>query len=205
MTVAVWVGVDVGGPRKGFDVAIVDERRLHDLQGRLDRDAVVALVEATRPAVVAIDSPRTCAPDGLNARDCELRLNRAVCGIRWTPDAKRLRGSDYYAWVLEGLALYESLDAEAIEVFPTASWTRWFGPREGTRAAWTTAGLKRVPLRGLPARTNQDQRDAIAAALTAREYSHGATGCFGEIVVPVARAVPRGRTARARSRAGDPA
>jgi predicted nuclease with RNAse H fold len=195
MTVAVWVGVDVGGQRKGFDVAVVDDRRLQDLQGRLDRDAVVALVERTRPALVAIDSPRSCAPDGLKARDCELRLNRAVCGIRWTPDAKRLRGSDYYAWVREGLSLYESLDLEVIEVFPTASWTRWFGPREGTRAAWTTAGLKRVQLDGVPVRTNQDQRDAIAAALTARQHSHGTTECFGEIVVPAAPAAPRGRTA----------
>jgi len=201
----VWLGVDVGGRRKGFDVALVDDRRLVDLRGRLDRDAVVALVEATRPGVVAIDSPQTCAPDGQKTRECELLLNRAVCGIRWTPDARSLHGSDYYAWIVEGRDLYEALDVETIEVFPTASWTRWFGPRQGTRAAWTTAGLKRLDLDGVPARTNQDQRDAIAAALTAREHSQGLTERFGEIVVPRARAAPRGPTARRRTRAPGPA
>jgi len=200
MKVAVWLGVDVGGRRKGFDVALVDEARLLDLRGRLDRDAVVALAEATRPAVVAIDSPRTCAADGQRTRECELLLNRAVCGIRWTPDAGSLHASDYYAWVVEGLALYEALHMETIEVFPTASWTRWFGPRRGTRAKWTTAGLERLDLDGVPARTNQDQRDAIAAALTARQHSRGLTERFGEIVVPRARAVPRGPRARRRTR-----
>jgi predicted nuclease with RNAse H fold len=199
-----WLGVDVGGPRKGFDVALIDEERLLDLR-RLRRDALVELVEATRPVVVAIDSPCACAPDGARARECELQLNRAVCGIRWTPDARSLRGSDYYAWVREGLALYHALDAETIEVFPTASWTRWFGRRRGTRAEWTTAGLRRLRLRGVPTRTNQDQRDAVAAAVTARQYSEGATERFGEIVVPRERAAPRGPTAARRTRAADPA
>jgi hypothetical protein len=37
----------------------------------------------------------------------------------------------------------------------------------------------------VPAFTNQDQRDAIAAAVTARLHSAGATATFGgEIVVP---------------------
>jgi predicted nuclease with RNAse H fold len=202
MTLAVtqWLGVDVGGPRKGFDVALIGEERLR-LLARMPRAEVVALVESERPAVVAIDSPCSCAPDGLKARECELSLNRAICGIRWTPDSKSLRGSDYYAWIVEGLALYDALGGEAIEVFPTASWTRWLGPRHGTRAAWTTAGLERLRLDGVPSRTNQDQRDAIAAAVTARQHSQGATERFGEIVVPAARAAPHGPTAARRSRA----
>jgi hypothetical protein len=40
-------------------------------------------------------------------------------------------------------------------------------------------------LEDVPARTNQDQRDAIAAAVTARQYAHGMTEAMGEIVVPV--------------------
>jgi hypothetical protein len=30
-----WLGVDVGGKHKGFDVALVDERRLSALESRL--------------------------------------------------------------------------------------------------------------------------------------------------------------------------
>jgi uncharacterized membrane protein YgcG len=47
--------------------------------------------------------------------------------------------------------------------------------------------LTALGLEGLPTRTNQDQRDAIAAALTARQYTQGLTETIGEIVVPVAR------------------
>ena len=194
MKVAVWMGVDVGGRRKGFDVALIDERRLVDLRGHLDGHAVVELAEANRPTVVAIDSPCSCAPDGRKARECELALNRAVCGIRWTPDARSVRASDYYGWIVEGLGLYDALGGEAIEVFPTASWTRWLGRRLGTRAAWTTAGIERLRLDGVPARTNQDQRDAIAAAVTGRQHSAGLTERFGEIVVPAAQAAPRDPT-----------
>jgi hypothetical protein len=39
-------------------------------------------------------------------------------------------------------------------------------------------------LDALPRRTNQDERDAIAAALTARQHDLGLTEAFGEIVVP---------------------
>jgi predicted nuclease with RNAse H fold len=141
--------------------------------------------------MVAIDSPRSSAPPGRTARDAELEVNRRICGIRWTPDRERLKAREYYAWIVEGLALFEALIARGvpvIEVFPTASWTRWLGPRgPRTRASWTTGGLAALRLEGLPQRTNQDQRDAIAAAVTARQHTHGLTEAIGEIVVPVGR------------------
>jgi predicted nuclease with RNAse H fold len=185
------LGVDVGGRRKGFDVAIVDERRLLDLRGGLDRSAVVAIVEDVRPAIIGIDGPRSCAPEGDSARACERQLARAICGIRWTPDERRVSADAYYEWVVEALALFDALTArgvQAIEVFPTASWTCWCGPR-GTRSrsSWTREGLASLPLEGVPQRTNQDQRDAIAAALTARQHASGQSEAIGEIVVPRSR------------------
>jgi hypothetical protein len=39
---------------------------------------------------------------------------------------------------------------------------------------------------GVPERTNQDQRDAIAAAMTAQQHTRGLTQAIGEIVVPAA-------------------
>ena len=74
-----------------------------------------------------------------------------------------------------------------IEVFPTASWTQWADRRGNrSRAAWSGAalgslGLERVPRR----RLSQDARDAIAAAVTARAFTHGRVQCFDEIVVPL--------------------
>jgi predicted nuclease with RNAse H fold len=189
--VTTWVGVDVGGKRKGFDAAVIDGRRVLALRGRRTCQQVVAIVIENQPAVVAIDSPRSCAPDGRTARDGELQLARKICGIRWTPDVRRVHASAYYAWILEGLALFDALaahGAEVIEVFPTASWTRWHGRRgQRTRAAWTGQALAALGLEGVPARTNQDQRDALAAAMTARQHSLGQTEMMGDIVVPAGR------------------
>jgi predicted nuclease with RNAse H fold len=185
-----WVGVDVGGERKCFDVAVIDSSHLLVLRGRLTCAEVVGIVQDVNPLVVGIDSPRSCAAPGATSRQCEREIAKAVCGIRWTPDAPTVESSDYYAWVVHGLRLYaalEPVDTEVIEVFPTASWTRWLG-RKGSRrrSAWTRGGLPALGLSGLPSRTNQDQRDAIAAAMTARQHSDAMTERFGEIVVPAA-------------------
>ena len=186
-----WIGVDVGGPRKGFDVAVVEGDGLVGLRSRQSVDDVVNWVRTTGPAVVAIDSPRSCAPRGTTHRPDERALRAAVCGIRWTPPRAELDGNPYYEWIVEGLRIYGALESqpcEVIECFPTASWTRWHGPRNGRpRSAWTSEALGELGLEGLPARLNQDQRDAIAAALTARAYEEGRAELFGEIVVPALR------------------
>jgi predicted nuclease with RNAse H fold len=192
-----WLGVDVGAERKGFDVALVDEHALLERRGGLSVAAVVELAVAHSPVLVAIDSPRSCAPDGETSRADERALARGVCGIRWTPDRAALRdGGPYCAWVRHGLALFDALAVRritAIEVFPTASWTRWCGPRGAlSRARWSQTGLAdlgRAGLTGVPPRTNQDQRDAIAAAVTARQHTQGLTERFGAIVVPAACAI----------------
>jgi len=189
--VAPWLGVDVGGKRKRFDVAVVDDRRLLALAGNLDRQAVIGVVDAQRPAIVAIDSPRSCAPEGHTTRAGERQLARSICGIRWTPDERHVRASAYYAWIAEGLALFDALAVlgiETIEVFPTASWTRWHGARGArSRSAWSREGLAALGLEDVPPRTNQDQRDAIAAAVTARQHGQGLTETMEEIVVPAGR------------------
>jgi predicted nuclease with RNAse H fold len=186
--VRTWLGVDVGGARKGFDAALLAQDRLLELSSRLNVEGVVALADAARAELVAIDSPRCCAPEGHTARECERALARAICGIRWTPDRAHVARGDYYDWIRQGLELYAELAArgiQAIEVFPTASWTRWFGPRHGTsRSAWSREALAALDLAGVPARTNQDQRDAIAAGVTACQHAHGLTELIGEIVVP---------------------
>jgi hypothetical protein len=46
-------------------------------------------------------------------------------------------------------------------------------------------GAQALDLGRAPARLNQDERDAIAAALTARAHERGETERFGDIVVPL--------------------
>jgi predicted nuclease with RNAse H fold len=186
--VAAWLGIDVGGRRKRFDVALVDEARVVEVRSRQSGDDVVVLASSANPSVIAIDSPRSCAPPCTTHRPDERLLRDAVCGIRWTPPRALLDGNPYYGWIVEGLRLYEALEghpAAVIECFPTASWTRWHGSRDRrSRAAWSREALAALGIRDVPARTNQDTRDAIAAAVTAREYDRGRCERFGEIVVP---------------------
>jgi predicted nuclease with RNAse H fold len=189
MPVARWMGVDVGGQRKGFDVALVEGRRLTGLRRRQSVEEVIEWVSSAVPEVVAVDSPRSCAAPGSTHRPEERELRLAVCGIRWTPAREQVDGNPYYEWVVEGLRLHEALAREPVEVvecFPTASWTRWHGPRgRRPRAAWTAQALAALELEGVPGRVSQDARDAIAAALTARAHAEGRSQSFGAIVVPM--------------------
>lgn len=196
-----FAGVDVGGPRKGFHVAIVARRALvaGSIQLHTPED-VAAWLAPRRPRVVAVDSPRMPAPDGARSRECERALARAICGLRYTPDRTRIRANPYYGWIAHGFALYALLARgpwAVIECFPTASWTRWVGQRgDEPRAAWSARGLADLHLRGVPSRLGQDGRDAIAAAVTAALYGAGGTEPFGEIEVPL-RATIRPRRLRA--------
>jgi predicted nuclease with RNAse H fold len=183
-----WAGVDVGAERKGFDVAVIDASDHVEVRSRLSVEDVTALVAERGPRLVGIDSPSAVAPDGERSRECERRLVRSVCGIRYTPDAAMLRAkhrTGYYEWILNGLRLYEALgDQAVIEVFPTAAWTVWVGPRNGlSRADWSARGLRKLGLKGVSEPCSQDARDAIAAAFTARLHPDG-TNAYGEIVVP---------------------
>jgi predicted nuclease with RNAse H fold len=188
--VAVWAGVDVGGRRKGFHLALIDEQRVR--AGPVRKATVAEAVRWLRwraPDLVAVDSPIEPAPDGMRSRPEERLLARSVCHIRYTPPRSALSRSRYYEWILRGLALYAALDEAgltAIECFPTASFTRWAGPRgTATRAAWTRAALSSLGLAGVPAALSQDGRDAIAAALTARALDQGRAERLGRIVVPL--------------------
>ena len=198
-----WVGIDVGAPRKGFHAAAVDrglDAELREFAGDDQLDRIVGWIGSVAPEVVAVDSPAAWAAPGLQARRCEVAFARArICGIRFTPDAATAdaRSDGYFGWIEHGLALWQrlgDLEVAVVECFPTASWTQWHGPRDGvSRARWTRQALGSLTDRGLngaaPA-TNQDRRDAVAAALTARQSAHQQMLSFGPLVVPPAGSDP---------------
>jgi predicted nuclease with RNAse H fold len=192
-----WAGVDVGAD-KGFDGAVIDGSGLVAGPQRIVGipETVQWLLEQ-RPRVIAVDSPRAPAPPGQLSRPDERALVRArICGIRYTPHAAALaKNESYYGWITNGIRLYAALVAEraptrceVIECFPTATWTRLGGRRgKRSRARWSGQVLDSVDLQSVPSRLNQDARDAIGAALTAKLYDEGMTERFGEIIVPLAR------------------
>lgn len=189
-----WAGVDVGAS-KGFDLAVTDREGLVAGPERISEiSEVVRWLHERRPRVVAVDSPRSPAPEGELSRQGERCLVRAgVCGIRYTPNGSALgENKIYYAWIENGFRLYAALVAakrtagwKVIECFPTATWSL-LGGRKGSRsrARWSREVLERIQLERLPARMNQDARDAIGAAVTAKLYDDNATEPFGDIIVP---------------------
>ncbi len=186
-------GVDVGGRRKGFDVAIARGREVTTHRHR-DADEVVRLVAGAQ--LVGVDAPAAWAPPGQRSRPDERAFARArICGIRFTPDeaTARARTDDYLGWIWNGLELFEALahaHVRTAEVFPTAAWTRWIGPRgDRTRLAWTRRGWDRLQAEGLVVegvgpRPSQDAMDAVAAALVARQALAGTAESFGALVLP---------------------
>lgn len=196
-----WVGVDVGGARKGFDVAVLDGRDRVTLHRTRDVADVVAV--ATDAALVGVDAPAAWAPHGERSRPDERAFAAAgVCGIRFTPDeaTARARTDEYLDWVWQGLALHAALDTAGIirvEVFPTAAWTRWLGPRgHRSRLAWARDGLARLRADGLDDDAgdtpSQDVMDAIAAALVTRQADRGTVDRFGTLAVPAPSCWPVG-------------
>lgn len=190
---SLWAGVDVGGRRKGFHVAVIDDATVVSIERAATAGTVASSLAEIGVTLAAIDSPLSPAPDGDTSRSGERELVRArVCNIRWTPDRERLAANPaYYEWIEHGFELYAALAAvgvDAIECFPTASWSRWAGPRgPEPRTAWSARALSATGI-SLPARRlSQDERDAIGAALTARAHAHGETEAFGDIMVPVTR------------------
>lgn len=194
--------MDVGGRRKGFHAALIDDDRLLRLE-RLPAVAdAVAWLRELAADLVAIDSPRTPAPPGEKARAGERAVATSICNIRWTPDRAGLDSNrEYYEWIEHGFELYDACVAaglQVIECFPTASWTRWAGPRgDASRARWSGEALVSVGLAGVPTILGQDKRDAIGAALTARAFDRGEVERFGDIVVPKRRAPAQGPVAPA--------
>jgi hypothetical protein len=184
------VGVDVG---KSFDLVAIDEVHIVEQPTRVETvQEAIEWIRHVKPLLAAVDGPRSPAPDGERSRPCEREFLAAkICNIRATPDRATIAGrvDSYYGWIENGFALYGALCADstaAIECFPTASWTRWVGRRGGrTRASWTADGLGALKLAATPTRTNQDVRDAIAAAVTARAHVQGRTETFGDLVIPL--------------------
>lgn len=185
-----WAGVDVGA-KKGFAIAVVDEAGLA-AEPTFPKSVaeVITWLQTKQPLIVAVDSPIAPAPTGDRSRQGERDLVKATgCHLRYTPNIDAMTGNAYYDWIFHGFALYKQLQAgpfNVIECFPTATWSRLGGRKmKMTRAQWSSKVLESLGLAGVPSRMNQDARDAIGAAITARLHTQGKTERFGDIWIPV--------------------
>ena len=103
-----FVGVDVGGPRKGFHLVGLSEGNSIISQRASTPDECANTIKGWCGQVIAIDAPMAWAAEG-PSRKAERELER--CGIHCfkTPTEEVACGNPFYDWVRNGLALYDVL------------------------------------------------------------------------------------------------
>ena len=183
-----WAGVDVGGRRKGFHLAVIEGDEVTELEQYPDAQTLADHLIALEPEAVGIDSPSEWAPVGQKSRPAERQFAaRKICGIRYTPDLATAAAhpGTYYDWIFNGMELWDALrsnryfQTRLFEVFPTASWTLWHGPRgDRKREEWSQEALEALPLKLPEVKWTQDLRDAVAAAASLRSEEDSALSGF---------------------------
>ena len=119
-----FAGVDVGGEKKGFHLALTDGQTILEIGAELPLDQAIAWLTERNPAVIAIDAPPQALIHGPETRAAEKALHQAGFRIQWT----RRQGNGLPApdWMNHGAALWQALrhalpHARLIETFPTAA------------------------------------------------------------------------------------
>jgi predicted nuclease with RNAse H fold len=103
-----FIGIDVGGPRKGFHAVVM---RDGDICGRKSGRKPKAIVEwclELGASVVGVDAPCMWSTAGKH-REAERLLNQAGMHCFYTPTRERAQGNPFYSWMLNGEKLFQAL------------------------------------------------------------------------------------------------
>lgn len=193
------VGIDVGGPTKGFHAVALEDGRYHaELASKDIAELAHWSVRTMGAAVLAIDAPCGWSTDG-RCRPAERALmgKGIYCFATPTRATALAHPRNHFDWMLGGIALFEALmpthpvrDPKApgrerycFETFPHAiTWHLRGGianarhKRAERRALLDQLGIDRTAL------TNIDKVDAALCAYTAHLAATGApVVAFGEV------------------------
>lgn len=204
------VGIDVGGPRKGFHAVALRDGLYLDQFASPDPFAVAAWCVQVGARAVAIDAPCRWSRTG-RARPAERALAAEGIHAFATPSLEAAAGRDFYRWMLNGAALYRVIEAHfrlfdggnaaagpiCCETFPQAVACGLAGrvvPARGKgivrRTLLREVGIATVTL------ANIDLVDAALCALAAQALLAGRFKTYGDvgegfIVVPACGPCPR--------------
>ena len=192
------VGIDVGGPRKGFHaVALTGGAYAGQLATSDVQDLAHWCRSVVQASVVAIDAPCRLSSDG-RARPCERELMRKGIWCFSSPSEQKAHAphpTGYYDWMLQGETLYRALEVShplvarlpvdgpgCFETFPHAiTWHLRGGQaqasqkRKQRRELLQREGIDLAPL------TSIDWIDAALCSLTAQIVATGgACVAYGE-------------------------
>jgi len=197
-----FVGIDVGGSRKGFHAVALEAARYHARIESLSAEEICAWCRAQDACIVAVDAPCRWRLNG-RMRECERMLAAQRLSCYATPSREDAQKSAFYQWMLNGAALYALLETD----FPLFDGTRRTGrfcietfPHAVacSLAGKIVSAKKKKPVRSELLRTagldpallpNIDYVDAALCALTAFHVHRGSFRAFGDtaagfIVVP---------------------
>lgn len=170
-----FAGVDVGGEKKGFHIALTDGHAILEIAAELSLPQAIEWLAERSPAVVAIDAPPQALIQGPETRAAERALSQAGFRIQWT----RRQGTGLPApeWMNHGAALWHELKrtlphAQLIETFPTAATAQL--ANSAIHLPLSTLALL-TPHRA----TLKDALDACIAADVAARAHQGLTHVYG--------------------------
>ena len=214
---SVVVGIDVGGPKKGFHAVALSGTKLLVKFRSADPATIAHWCREQGAEVIAIDAPCRWRRPGGPARAAERKLAEIRISCFSTPTEEQASGHPFYSWMLAGQELYAALASVyplydrglrkgrvAIETFPQAVACALAGS--------IVSAKKKVPIRReLLSRTglqssdfrNIDEVDAALCALSAEGFLRGEFMRFGDpaggfIIVPGRESIRRGWSNRTR-------
>lgn len=120
-----FVGIDVGGQKKGFHAVAVRDFAILGKTSSCDPTEIATWCEEIEATVVAVDAPISWSSTG-RARSAERALMQAGISCFSTPTEKAAREhpTNHFGWMLQGAKLYDALDR---------SFARFDGNNEHTR------------------------------------------------------------------------
>lgn len=106
------VGIDVGGPRKGFHAVALRHGKFVDRKAHPDPNLIVEWCVNREAVVIAVDAPCRWSRSGssrLAERELHVSGKKVHCFA--TPTRKGALRRNFYRWVFNAERLYKSLDA----------------------------------------------------------------------------------------------
>lgn len=198
----IFVGVDVGGTRKGFHAIAIRERAITGQLHTLVSEEVAEWCNECEAIGVGIDAPCRWSRTG-HARAAERELAQLGISAFATPTRALAESKTFYSWMLNGARLYILVERRfplfsgrkpdsrfCVETFPQAVACALAGrvlsakeKRTNRSAILVSEGMDTSSL------TSVDFVDAALCALTAQYVGRGAYKAYGDetdgfIVVP---------------------
>jgi len=189
------VGVDVGGPKKGFHAVALQGGQYREQLSTLIAEEVAAWCRRLKVSVVGIDAPCRWSLTG-RARPCERALSADGLHTFATPSQAKGEAHPFYCWMVKGADLYRCLAPDyrlfegqrsvfgqiCFETFPhavacaLARKTLSAGQKRADRSRLLCeAGVSTETL------TNIDWIDAALCALAAHRLVMGTFKTYGDV------------------------